>query len=478
MTEVRGERNDFSGEAHGHVVQAGTVHGDIRFDLSPDRIELLSAHGLLPRLAKIPADEAAIKLATVDPGKAAEVIAMMPEARRVAIIPYMDSVSADAILKRLSGEVAAALHFAVRAAQSISSDAARWHHLLGHASGDLCREENSPRSPAGFSSRYERGIVYWNERTGTGMVSGTIEERYRELRGPAGRLGYPIGRETSSGTVWDESPGSCQRFESTWDYKAAAVEKTGTVCGATIYASERGVFATWGGIGEYHEARGGSQGPLGFPLSEETWVTAKRGDPERYRQNFEGGTVYWGTQTGAACVRSPIEQVHERDLFTFGLPIGDQQTAAPSREGTTGVFQRFQGDSGNPDTANASIYSSTSHGTWPVSGPIMRYFERSGGTAGPFGFPMTAESSSRPQNRFIAHEQHFESGAFVRNTRTGCIGVAGNVYGLWCEHRAELGLPTSSERTLGDGPDLVQFFDGGVISVVGGAARLWVPPGD
>jgi hypothetical protein len=159
MTEVRGERNDFSGEAHGHVVQVGAVHGDIRLDLSPDRIEFLSAHGLLPRLAKIPADEAAMKLAMVDPGKAAEVIEMMPEARRIAIIPYMDSASATAILNRLPDEIATTLHLAIRAARSISSDAAKWHHLLGDASGDLCREEKSQRSPAGFSCRYERGTV-------------------------------------------------------------------------------------------------------------------------------------------------------------------------------------------------------------------------------------------------------------------------------------------------------------------------------
>jgi hypothetical protein len=171
MTDVRGERNEFSGEAHGPVVQVGAVHGDIRFDLSPDRIDLLSAHGLLPRLAKIPADEAAMKLAMVDPGKAADVVKMMPEARRIAIIPYMDSASANAILKCLPAETVVTLRAAIRAARSISGDAAKWHHLLGDASGDLLREEGSKRSPAGFSSRYDQGTVYWNARTGTGTGS-------------------------------------------------------------------------------------------------------------------------------------------------------------------------------------------------------------------------------------------------------------------------------------------------------------------
>jgi LGFP repeat len=477
MTEVRGERNEFSGEAHGPVVQVGAAHGDIRFDLSPERIDLLSAHGLLPRLAKIPADEAAMKLAMVDPRKAAEVIEMMPEARRIAIIPYMDSASATEILSRLPDEIAATLHLAIRAARSISSDAAKWHHLLGDASGDLCREVRSKRSPAGFSSRYDRGTVYWNERTGTGMTAGAIEKRYRELGGVSEGPGYPIGSETQAATSHFGTVGAFQRFESNWDYEdVAAIENIVTVCGATLYASEKGVFATWGGIGEYYEASGGTRGPLGFPLSGNMWAFGSRDNPtNEYRQEFEGGVVYWSDPTGAACVLPPIGEEHERNLLEYGLPIGDQQIAAESEQGTTGVFQRFQGGRGNPDTASASIYSSTSHGTWPVSGTIMRSFHRSGGTAGPYGFPMTSEGPTGLEDAFDTYEQHFESGVLMRSGNK-FVGVAGKVYRTWCEHRDELGLPISPERTLGDGPDLVQFFDRGVISVVDGAAQLWLAP--
>jgi LGFP repeat len=477
MTEVRGERNDFSGEAHGHVVQAGVVHGDIRLDLSPDRIELLSARGLLVRLVKIPADEAAIKLATVDPIKAAEVIEMMPEARRIAIIPYMDAASATAILNRLPDDIAATLHLAIRAARSISSDAAKWHQLLGDALGDLRREESSIRSPAGFSCQYERGTVYWNQRTGTGMTSGAIEDRYGKFGGPSAWLGYPIGSEIRIAAPRFGTSGTRQCFEAISDFRAAALEESSTACGAVICASEKGAFAIHGIIGEYYESSEGIQGLLGFPTSSARPLRASgRRSPGQYRQYFEGGAVYSSRSTGVACVRTPLREVHEKNLPAYGLPIGDQQIAAPSRQGTTGIFQRFQGDSGAPDIADVSIYSSTSHGTWPVSGPILRAFERSGGTAGPFGFPTRPVFPHR-----WGDEQYFESGAILSSTTFagGSVGVAGKVYILWCEHWNELGRPTTEERVLEDGPDLVQFFQHGVISVVDGAAKFWLlPPGD
>jgi len=45
-------------------------------------------------------------------------------------------------------------------------------------------------------------------------------------------------------------------------------------------------------------------------------------------------------------------------------------------------------------------------------------------------------------------------------------------------YQSELGYPTTPERPLGEGPDLIQFFDNGVISVVYGTAQYWLSPGD
>jgi uncharacterized protein with LGFP repeats len=480
MTEVRGERNDFSGEAHGHVVQAGAVHGDIRLDLSPDRIELLSAHGLLPRLAEIPADEAAIKLAMVDAGKAAEVIAMMPEARRIAIIPYIDSASANQILRQLPSKVSSILYLAARAAWSISSNAARWHHLLGDASGDLCRTEGPKGSPAGFFSRYDRGVVFWSEKTGTGMLAGAIEKYYWELDGFF-TLGYPIDCETRAVPSRFGTSGTYQRFECPGDDGSAAMEAVVSLRGTTVHASMRGVFATWGDIDEYYKASGGTPGPLGFPLSEDMQVPLL--EEGRYRQQFEGGTVYWSELNGAACVQPPIREVYEQSLLKHGMPIGDQHIAAQSPRGTTGVFQRFQGKYGPAavDAVDASIYASTSRGTWSVSGLIFRYYQRSGETGGPLGFPTASVRTSWPHPTIIEFEQHFESGAILEGIESASdvVGVVGKVYELWCAHRDELGLPKSDERMLEDGPDLVQFFQRGVISVVDGTAKLWLlPAGD
>jgi len=405
MTEVRGERNEFSGEVHGPVVQAGTV-GAIHLDSSRDKIEFLSAAGILPRLARISADQAAIGLATLEPGKAADVISMMPEARRIEIVACMDAASATAIVKLLPEETAVPLRLAGRAARSISSDAAGWHDLLGDASGGLSRQGRSRRGTTGFAIRYERGTVYWSKRTGTGMVAGAVEKRHGELGGLSGRLGYPIGRETQAATSRFGTSGTFQRFESTWDYSPKALEKTDTVCGATIYASDKGVFSTRGGIGQYYEAGGGTWGPLGFPLSEERPVPGPEGDTaERYRQEFEGGAVYWSEATGVVSVRPPIREIYERDLLKYGLPLEEQESE--------------ESDST----------------TWG---------------------------------------QLFESGAIVYEARGRVAEVLGEIYEHWHAHMDELGLPESSERMLGDGPDLVQFFEDGVVTVVDGVVRRWL----
>jgi uncharacterized protein with LGFP repeats len=276
--------------------------------------------------------------------------------------------------------------------------------------------------------------------------------------------------------------GNFQHFESDLgDYGDAATENTIVVCGATIYASEKGVFVTGGSLGDYYEAGGGARGPLGFPLSQGVELSILgRSVEERYVQEFEGGTVYWGESAGMACVLPPIEEVHGSDLRAHGLPVGEQQIAQPSRQGTTGVFQRFEGHAGSPYAANLSIYSSASHGVWPVSGLILEYFMRSGGTSGPFGFPAGPVHSFESAPFPFQEEQRFESGAILRHFagRPEIFGVVGKIYELWVTCRARLGRPESDERMLGGGPDLVQFFEHGVISVVDGTAEFWLRPVD
>lgn len=442
----------------------------------PDSLAFLSAGVIQLKLAAASPHEAADSLARLNPDKAAEVIRLMPEKRRIAIIPSMDEAPASAILRRLPEEVAAPLHLAMRAARAISTDAADWHDVLGDASGDLERRGRSQRGANGFVSHYDRGTIYWSETGGTGMVAGAIKKRYWKLGGNSGRLGYPIGRETHAATSRFGTSGTFQRFESTWDYGPEALARTVTVCGATLYASVHGVFATWAGIGEYFEASGGTWGPLGFPLSEEMPVPGSSGDTtERYRQDFEGGTVYWSEQTGVAQVHPPIQEFLEQHALVGWLPLGDQEAVAQSQQGTAGVVQPFQY---GPGDRNLLVYSSVERGTWSISGVILIYFEAHGATAGPFGFPVEKiYFSAMEKSEDIWKVQQFESGAIVSYGSGETLGVTGTIFALWSANREVLGVPTAEQRTLGDGPDLLQCFKTGVVTVIDGIARYWLSPG-
>ena len=482
MGEVGGTDNDFSGgTVHGPVVQAGTVNGGIHVNLPHDQSEsLLSTGRIVQRLTNAHSDDAATTLAKLDPDKAADVLALLPDAKQIEIVACMDSKPVAAILDRMPNKTSARLRLAARGSTALSRDAARWHRLLGDASGDFYRAGSSKRSPMGFASHYANGTVYWSERTGTGMVAGDIKKRYWKLGGFSGRLGYPIGSEKQAATSTFGTSGTFQRFESTWDYPAEVIEKIGTVCGATIYASEKGAFATWGGIGEYYEASGGTWGPLGFPVSEEAQVPSTEGETtELYRQEFEGGAVYWSWPAGAARVQPPIQEHHE-SLARLTLPLGDQQPATPSRLGTTGVFQNFQS---YPLTGNLffTIYSSGQRATWTVAGKIHGYYHLSGTTSGPFGFPRGNMFIKADNSPSAVKMQRFESGMIFSRLDLlddAAIGLTGEAYELWLRYQSELGYPTTPERPLGEGPDLIQFFDNGVISVVYGTAQYWLSPGD
>jgi uncharacterized protein with LGFP repeats len=456
----------------------------------PGEFEHLSNGAIHRQLATLSPHRAASTLATLPHDKAADVFRLMAEKRRIDVIQSMDPRPAESILRHLPDDLASPLRLAVMAAQAIATDAADWHRLLGEASGDLERRGHSKRGAPGYASHYERGTVYWSEATGTGTVAGEIKARYWGLGGHSGLLGYPIGPETQAATSKFGTSGTFQRFESTWDYGPQAIEKTLTVCGATMYASAKGVFATRGGIGEYYEKSGGTWGLLGFPLSDEIAITGPEDDaaesrrqklsgdvPEAYRQEFEGGTLYWSEKTGVAHVHPAIEEVIGQTGIDHGLPLGEQEVAEGSQQGTTGVVQRFQLRPGIVNTSSMLVYSGAQIGTWTVSGAILRYFEGHGGTAGRFGFPTGAVRYFVMRRRkTVVREQVFETGQIIDCKGRSTVGVAGSIYAHWRGHRLELGLPIAEQRPIEAGPDLIQCFEGGVVTVIDGTAVHWRSP--
>jgi SpoIID/LytB domain protein len=103
----------------------------------------------------------------------------------------------------------------------------------------------------GVYQRFRRGSISHNENARlTVWLRGPIDDEYRAVRGPSGKLGLPTSRVTSRG---------CRR------------------CGTVVFERGRiywkdgvGAFALWGGVLDVYLNRRGPSGRLGFPTSRPT----------------------------------------------------------------------------------------------------------------------------------------------------------------------------------------------------------------
>lgn len=55
--------------------------------------------------------------------------------------------------------------------------------------------------PGGRMQEYVSGTIYWSQRTGARIVRGQILKTYLDNGGPGGKLGFPVGDETTEGTA-------------------------------------------------------------------------------------------------------------------------------------------------------------------------------------------------------------------------------------------------------------------------------------
>lgn len=111
----------------------------------------------------------------------------------------------------------------------------------------------------GAGRDYTGGAIYYSPGTGAHVMYGLILERYRELGGPAGALGFPTTDE-------EEALGGSDRFS---DFSAAD--------GATVYwAPAAGAWLIRGSILEAWHHLGGAEGPMGHPVAAEVEVDGGR----------------------------------------------------------------------------------------------------------------------------------------------------------------------------------------------------------
>ncbi|UOE26045.1 LGFP repeat-containing protein [Agromyces soli] len=296
------------------------------------------------------------------------------------------------------------------------------YNSTGGASGSL----GSPVAQAtlysggGVGQRFQRGWGYWHSVTGGFMTKGAIGARYEALKGPAGPLWYPIGKEVA------EKGGASQAFQKGMIYWSAAT----------------GAQRVFGAIGTFYEDQGGAGGKLGYPTTEE--ITEKGGAS----QAFTKGRVYWASATGPQLVAGGILTAYLQSGGpggALGYPL------APEKAISGGAMQQFQ---------NGAVFWSSSSGGRVLLGEIAAGYQRVGGLTGSLGVPL--ESTRTYSGGGLG--QRFAKGWLYWSSKTGAQKVTGGIgdaYAAAGGPNSGIGYPAGGESTITGGAK--QAFSNGAV---------------
>ncbi|WP_346960739.1 choice-of-anchor D domain-containing protein [uncultured Arthrobacter sp.] len=168
--------------------------------------------------------------------------------------------------------------------------------------------------------------IYWSPKTGAHAVMGGIRSRWAALGWEKGKLGYPVTDEM----VTPDRIGRYNHFSG------------GGGSGSSIYWSPKtGAHAVMGGIRAKWAAQGWERGKLGYPVTDELVTPDKVG---RYN-HFSGGggsgsSIYWSPATGAHSVMGAIRSRWASlgwERGRLGYPISDEYWVSVGRASN---FQR------------------------------------------------------------------------------------------------------------------------------------------
>lgn len=120
----------------------------------------------------------------------------------------------------------------------------------------------------GVVQKYEHGAIYYKPSTGAWHVYGAIYEKYLQLGGDAGFLGYPVSDENYA----PDKRGRFSDFEN----------------GSIYWSPEIGAMEVHGGIRAYWDKLGGAASYLGYPVSDE----GPQGNQGRI-SHFQYGWIEW-----------------------------------------------------------------------------------------------------------------------------------------------------------------------------------------
>ncbi len=219
--------------------------------------------------------------------------------------------------------------------------------------------------------------------------------------------------------------------------------------GTIIWGSATGAQDVRGAIRDRWMALGWERGALGYPVTSD----ARTGDGRGWYNHFQGGTIIYSGATGAQDVQGAIRN-HWAALGSENGGLGYPTTGDARTGDGVGWYNHFQG--------GTVIYSAAT-GAQNVRGAIRNHWASLGSERGPLGYPATSEARTGDG---VGWYNHFQGGTVIYSAASGAQNVRGSIRNRWAalgSERGPLGYPVTSDARTGDGVGWYNHFQGGTI---------------
>ncbi|UOQ59918.1 hypothetical protein MUN76_12835 [Leucobacter rhizosphaerae] len=285
----------------------------------------------------------------------------------------------------------------------------------------------------GFVQAHANGAIAWSKTTGAFSISGAVREALGANGGIAGYLGWPVSAVScaTSGVCTQNFQGGSISVDASGH---ATVMSTAV---ATAYASLLNAGVDLGrSLGNTRTVTGGAGGTV---------------------HNFEQGAIAVSDRTGAFAVMAPIRTPYNAAgglTGALGWPTGNARLEAANGGGTVQGFE------------NGAV-TSTSTGSFVLTGAMRTKFGALGGLVGSLGWPTSNAVSHTVQGGGTV--QAFQNGALThRSGAANPVLLNGEIRRVFGESGGLAGTPgwpsadAKSEPANGGGS--VQGFQGAAIA--------------
>src|ERR1700756_4739313 len=266
-------------------------------------------------------------------------------------------------------------------ANAVESDILARYESLGGPVGStlgfpIANEADGGLKPASRVSAFaanDNPVIFWTPDHGAFVVRGAIKAAWDKLLGPTGKLGAPVGDQTTNKDVITQkfAGGQIAWNQKTKDFATKPPALADQLKGLQVATDPAAAINTaW-------RATGGAGGPLGVKQGGQYPIGG-----DGTTQNFAGGKVFFSQATGANAVESNILAKYE----SLGGPVGSD----------LGFPIANESDGGIPDSRISAfaaadkpvIFWTSGHGAFVVRGAIKAAWDKLRGSTGKLGAPV------------------------------------------------------------------------------------------